>query len=415
MFAPLLALLGAGLLFATLAVAIAAYREPLFLLAGACGALVGVLATVQLYRQTRERQAAHRELRQAEAHVGQIVESAMDPIISVDHEQRIVVFNAAAEEAFRCTQDAVLGQPLDILLPERFRGVHRSHVQRFGRTGVTARRMGAQAILSALRATGEEFPIEASISRHEANGRNLYTVILRDVSERVRAEEALRRSKRELQALGAAAQIAREQEKHRIARELHDELGQALTMLQMDLAWCKSKTPAAADEFAAKLGRMETLLKSTVAATRRIAADLRPLMLDDLGLVPALEWLVQTFSQRTGTRCELTLEGAKLELQSAHSSAVFRIVQEALTNVAKHARASSVEVALRRENGEIVVRIRDDGVGFSPQAPHRANAFGLVSIRERASMLDGAATVTSAAGQGTTVEVRLPFAQEGAA
>jgi PAS domain S-box-containing protein len=364
----------------------------------------------QLYGRIRAGRAARRELDNVEARVGTIVESAMDPIITVDDEQRIVVFNAAAEAAFGYAREDMVGQALEVLLPERLRGAHRDHIERFARTGVTSRRMGAQTILLALRATGEEFPIEASISRHDDSGRRLFTVILRDVSERVRSEEALRRSKRELQELGAAAQMAREQEKNRFARELHDELGQSLTMLQMDLAWCKAKVPGGGDELAARLGRMETLLKSTVAATRRIAADLRPLMLDDLGLVPALEWLAQNFTQRTGTPCALELVGANAALQSAHSSAIFRIVQEALTNVAKHARASAVEVAVRQENGAIVVRIRDDGVGFSPQTPHRPDALGLVSMRERASMLDGAATITSAAGQGTTVAVRLPLA-----
>jgi signal transduction histidine kinase len=240
-------------------------------------------------------------------------------------------------------------------------------------------------------------------------------VILRDVTARLEAEEALRRSKDELQELGAAAHMTREQEKSRIARELHDELGQLLTMLQMDVAWCKEKRPPDSEAFAAKLDRMESLLKSTIAATRRIAADLRPLMLDDLGLVPSIEWLAENFSQRTGIACELTIGDHELTFPKAHASAIFRIVQESLTNIAKHAQASHADIVIDNDGGDIVVRVEDDGVGFSTLAPRKPQSFGLFGLRERASFLGGDATISSAPGEGTVVEVRLPRAAADAA
>ena len=191
--------------------------------------------------------------------------------------------------------------------------------------------MGASRIVTGMRRNGEEFPIDASISQLKDGDSRYYTVILRDVSERMKVHEALRRSKEELRELSSTSHIAREQEKNRIARELHDELGQALTMLQMDVAWCKAKAPAGEPEFATRLDRMEALLKTTVAATRRIAADLRPLLLDDLGIVPAVEWLAENFTQRTGVPCRLTIEDPDLELDGVRATAVFRIVQESLT------------------------------------------------------------------------------------
>jgi len=333
----------------------------------------------------------------------------MDAIITVDESQHVVLFNRAAEEIFGRPREEALGAPLDEFIPARFRGGHRELVRRFGESGGQSRRMGTHArVVRGLRRNGEEFPIDASISQIEESGKRLYTVILRDVTARFEAEEALRRSKDELRELGAAAHATREQEKSRIARELHDELGQLLTMLQMDVAWCKEKLPPGNDAFAAKVDRMATLLKSTIAATRRIAADLRPLMLDDLGLVPSIEWLVENFTQRTGITGDLLVDRRELELTNAQASAVFRIVQESLTNVAKHAQAAPVDIAIGRDDGAIVVRIEDDGVGFSLQAPRKPNSFGLLGLRERASLLGGEVTIESAPGEGTMVEVRLP-------
>jgi PAS domain S-box-containing protein len=361
-------------------------------------------------RDVGERVRAESLLVRSEARLHGILDSAMDAIITVDESQHVVLFNAAAEAMFGCAQNEAIGAPLAWFIPERFRAGHGEHVRHFGESGTGSRRMGGLRIVTGLRRNGEEFPIDASISQLSEEGAKFYTVILRDVTARVRMEEALRRSKGELQELGSAAHMAREQEKSRIARELHDELGQALTMLQMDVAWCKENLTPAQEAFAAKLDRMEALLKSTVAATRRIAADLRPLMLDDLGLLPAVEWLVQNFTQRTSIPCKLILGKADLRLQAVHSTAVFRIVQESLTNIAKHAQASSAEVAIERNGMELTVRVRDDGRGFAPENSRKPNSFGLLGLRERASLLSGEATITSAPGHGTHIVVRLPVA-----
>jgi PAS domain S-box-containing protein len=360
-----------------------------------------------ILRDIGERVAAETLLAQSEARLRGILDSAMDAIITIDDAQHIVLFNTAAEAMFGCPRDEALGAPLVWFIPDRFRGVHAEHVRRFGETGPASRRMGAQRIVTGLRRNAEEFPIDASISQLDGFGGKFYTVILRDVSERVRVEEALRLSKEELRELGAAAHAVREQEKSRIARELHDELAQSLTALQMDVAWCKKRVPEG--EAVARLVRMETLLEGTVAATRRIAADLRPLMLDDLGLVPAVEWLVESFTQRNGIPCDLDVSSAELELPSAQATAVFRIVQESLANVGKHAGASRVKIVIERNGAELTLSIHDNGAGFSPRDPRKPNSFGLLGLRERASLLGGEATITSAPGHGAHIEVRLPI------
>jgi hypothetical protein len=363
-----------------------------------------------ILRDAGERIRQEAELARSEAQLRGILDSAMDAIITMNDAQHVVLFNAAAEAMFGCPQSEAVGAPLAWFIPAQFRGAHAGHVRRFGETGVASRRMGAQRIVMGLRRNGEEFPIDASISQIGDSGGRLYTVILRDISERIRNEEALRRSREELRELGAAAHAAREQEKSRIARELHDELAQSLTAMQMDVAWCKGKIPEGQAATVGRLMKVEALLEETVAATRRIAADLRPLILDDLGLVPAVEWLTENFTERTGVPCDLALDCAELDLTGAQATAVFRIVQESLANVGKHARASQAKVAIEHQGPNLVLSIRDDGSGFSPQDARKPASYGLLGLRERASLLGGEFSITSAPGGGTHIEVLLPMA-----
>jgi PAS domain S-box-containing protein len=335
----------------------------------------------------------------AAARLAGLLESAMDAIISTDESQRIVMYNRAAERIFGWSAQETIGQPLAKLLPERFRHSHAEHVVRFGNTGVTSRRMSGSQVVYGLRANGEEFPVDASISQVETSEGKLYTVILRDVTERVRAQQ-------ELAAFAAEASSAREQEKSRISRELHDELGQTLTALKMDAIVVRDGFAAGAPE-RRQLDEMLALLDSAVASTRRIAADLRPLVLDDLGLVAAIEWLAHNFTQRTGVACQLRVD-EEIELGEPYATAIFRMVQESLNNVAKHAQASNVEVGLAREGDDVAVTVRDDGRGFVPSDPRKPQSMGLVGLRERAALLRGKLQLASAPGQGTRVEVRIP-------
>jgi PAS domain S-box-containing protein len=366
-----------------------------------------------ILRDVSGRLRTESQLARSEARLQGILDSAMDAIVTADADQRIVLFNAAAESLFGCTRDEAIGAPLTDFMPASARPLHVEHVRRFGGDGVASRRMGSmRTVTGCRRDNGQEFPIDASISQLTEHGRTFYTAILRDVSARVQAEAALRQSKEQLQQLSAAVDGAREQEKNRIARELHDDLGQALTMLQMDVAWCREKMPAGEASLVPRLDRMAALLAATVAATRRIAADLRPLLLDDLGLVPAVEWLVDNFRQRANIPCELAVSNPGMHVPASHSTAVFRVVQEALTNITKHAEATRVEVAIDLQSTALAVSIRDDGKGFDSAHARKAGSFGLLGLRERAYLLGGDATITSRPGTGTVIEVLLPIPQD---
>ena len=408
-FGPVLALGTFTALLALLAGLFGWHPNPMLVTSAAVGAAVVVGALALVYRQVTKRQAVEGALYDVEIRVANIVESAMDAIITIDDAQRVVLFNSAAEAVFGCPREQAIGAPLAWFIPERFRAEHERHIGRFGETGSSSRRMGGARIVTGLRRNGEEFPIDASISQIAESGKKFYTVILRDVTERVRVEEALRRSQTELREVAYAMNSVREQEKSRIARELHDELGQALTALKLDLTWMSERLPAGQAAIAEKLGAMQAMVDGTVAATRRISADLRPTMLDDLGLVPAAEWLVQEFTQRTGIPCELVVGSPDLELKDPHATAIFRILQESLTNVARHAKAQRVEVALGRADGAVTLNVRDNGRGFNLDDPRRPNAFGLMGLRERVSLLGGDVRIESHPGRGTALHVQIPL------
>lgn len=202
-------------------------------------------------------------------------------------------------------------------------------------------------------------------------------------------------------------QTAREEERKRIARELHDELGQALTALKIDLDWLGAKKLADDPLVAAKLESMNGILDKTVESVRRIAEDLRPGMLDDLGLATSVEWLVQQFEQRTGIHSELQMDREEFDLADSVSICVFRIIQEMLTNVARHAVAAHLRVTLLQDNGNVSLVVQDDGKGFTV-GKVKKRSFGLLGIRERVAMLGGTLDLQSAPGEGTTIRVTLP-------
>ena len=360
----------------------------------------------------RDVTAQHRALAQlhdSEARLNAIIESAMDAIITVDERQNIILFNVAAERIFGCPANVAVGSALDRFIPQRYRQAHRAHIERFAETGVTMRRMGENIVLAGLRADGEEFPIDASISQVVVGGRRFYTVILRDITERQRAATQVEETHRELRELYGVMNEVREAERIRIARELHDELAQWLTALKMDVSWLAARLPKSETRLTEKTGKMKEVVDATVAAVRRIASDLRPVMIDDLGLVPAIEHLLHEFSQRTSILVSLDARTEGVEFHDPVATAVYRMVQEALTNVARHAEATKVEVSMAVEGEALSVSVRDNGRGIDEGGLRKAKSYGVLGIRERAQTLGGSARIYRAERGGTIVEIRIPM------
>ncbi|MHC5110694.1 MAG: PAS domain-containing sensor histidine kinase [Planctomycetota bacterium] len=235
-----------------------------------------------------------------------------------------------------------------------------------------------------------------------------------DITDRKLAEHALRQSEeksrslaQQLRRLTQHLQHVREQEQARIARELHDELGQSLTVLKMDLHWLEHQLEDNAN-VALRVHEMLKVAGATIDSVHGICANLRPSILEDFGLCAAIEWQVDQFKNHTGIGCDLSLPDGNVTLSTAQATSLFRIAQESLTNVARHARATRASVSMSWVDEEIVLIVEDDGVGIPPKTETNSDSLGLVGMRERALQWDGTLTLADRAGGGTRVALRMP-------
>ncbi len=227
--------------------------------------------------------------------------------------------------------------------------------------------------------------------------------------ERQRAEEQLRRSHEQLRALTSYLQYVREEERTRIAREVHDELGQSLTGLKMDLAWIAGQLAKNGRTLLQKVKTMSSDIDATIQTVRRIATELRPGILDNLGLVAAIEWQANEFQTRTGITCTVASTVTDTLWDEDFSTAFFRIFQETLTNIIRHANATRVEVELSEQDGCLILIVKDNGRGITEADVANTRSIGLIGMRERAALVGGEINFQGAPGHGTIVTVRIPL------
>ena len=235
----------------------------------------------------------------------------------------------------------------------------------------------------------------------------------KDISERKRSEKQIMESQRKLRSLAVHLQVVREEERERIAHEIHDELGQSLTALKMDLHWLRCKLPKAEDLLVEKTITMSTLIDTTVQSVKRLISELRPRLLDDFGLSAAMEWQVDEFMKRTGIQCDIRLEKEEIILDEAISIAVFRIFQETLTNITRHADATWVTISLKKSATILEMRVFDNGKGISKEQLSAPHSFGIIGMRERAYSLGGNLVISGTRGEGTTLVLTIPILQKG--
>ena len=235
------------------------------------------------------------------------------------------------------------------------------------------------------------------------------SMLTREIAERKLAEEQLRESRENLRALAARVESVREEERTRIAREIHDELGQALTGLKMDLTWLTSRLQESQVPLVEKAESMFRLIDETVQTVRKIATRLRPGVLDEVGLAAAIEWQARDFRMRSGIRCSVTLPPGGINLDQERSTAAFRIFQELLTNVARHASATRVDVLMRLDEANLILEVQDNGRGISETDLGNPKSLGLLGMRERALPFGGNIDIVGGAGKGTCAKVSIPL------
>jgi len=258
---------------------------------------------------------------------------------------------------------------------------------------------------------GAPLSVHLSLNPLRLESTKAVCLIASDLSEMKRAEQELRASSEQLRNLAAHLLSVREEERARISREVHDELGQALTAVKMDLAWLAGRLPRRNGQMLKRIRSTRQLADDIIQSIRRISTELRPAVLD-LGLAEAVEWQVQEFQTRSGIQCTVRLLTREVVASNA-STAMFRIFQETLTNVARHAKATRTEVVLQKQQDWLVLLIRDNGRGFDQADPSLSKSLGLLGMRERAAILGGRVNISSAPGKGTTVTAWIPLRSPG--
>jgi PAS domain S-box-containing protein len=334
-----------------------------------------------------------------------IMNAALDAIICIDVKGCITFWNPQAEKIFGWKDSEVNGHLLsEIIIPESFRSMHAKGMASYLKTG-HGPALNVLLELSAIDRSGKEFPIELTILPIKQAKEEFFCAFIRDITARKKAEVELNEKNSELQKLSAHLQQIREEERKYLAREVHDELGQLVSALKIDIDWINIKIEL--DEAAKK--RMDHAIMTIevlISSIRKIASSLRPSILDDFGLNVAIEWQCRDIQNANEIICVFTSELDEKELPVKIKTELFRMVQESLTNVMLHSEAKKVSVEIKDDEAYIYIKIEDDGKGFDPTV--KKNTVGLIGLRERAASLNGRFNIQSEIGKGTVVLAIIP-------
>jgi len=354
----------------------------------------------------REKKNIEKHLSESETKYNQLLENINDSIILFDEKNIINFVNDNFLELSGYLQEEVLGQSIKEFLEE-------GYLDKYIKQVVKKKEEKNQLLeLTLKRKDGKKIITRASLELiYEGTSFKGCVMVLTDITEHRRVEEELIRSQAELRRLYQYLQNVREKEGKLIAREIHDELGQALTALKIDISYLSRKflnDIKNKEQFLKKMKSMSELIDDTIKTVQKISAELRPRLLDDLGLVPAIEWYTENFKERTKIDCQADLDFDGIELDPDCSTAIFRIFQEAMTNIARHAEATRVNIRLKRLNGKLEIKISDNGKGIKETDIYSPNSLGLIGMRERIRPFKGELKLYTPKTGGTTLSVSLP-------
>ena len=367
-----------------------------------------VIGFYALVNDISERKQAEESLRESEERYRLIVENAPDVIYRLDEDGKITSLNPAFEKITGWSRSEWLGKnfsrivhPDDLTLAKQ------------GFEGALKGNSPGSYELRILSKSGRYVIGELTSVAELKDGRIIGIFgIARDITERKLAEKQLKSSREQLRKLASHLESVREEERSRIAREIHDELGQTLTGLKFELTWLENKISridSVKSVLVEKINSMSQMITSTIQWARKLSTDLRPGLLDDYGLVAALEWQVKEFETRTGIHCHFDSFAESVALDSEKSTALFRICQESLTNVARHANATAITISLREDEGNIILEVNDNGRGITESEIGDPKSFGILGMRERTRLLRGDFSIGGSPGKGTTIIVRIPL------
>jgi two-component system sensor histidine kinase UhpB len=363
-----------------------------------------IMAVVGIVRDVSERRQVQQTLELREAFLRGMLDNFPHLVWFKDPQGKFLVVNQPfAEAAGKAHPSELIGlSDFDIWPPELARGYVADDEE-------VMRTRQQKMVEEQLRLRGELRWVETFKSPVvDANGKLIGTTGLgRDITQRRQLQEEQRRSREQLRALAAHVESVREQERVRIAREIHDELGQSLTCMGMDLAFLDKQIDPRNHDAAARVAALVELVKDTIRCVRRISSELRPSILDDLGLGAAIEWLAKDVESRTQIVCAVEVP-EDLALPFELATPLFRICQEALTNVTRHAAASYVSIRLSCTDAMITLVVEDNGRGITDDEIHRHGSLGLLGMKERVALLGGKLDVTGHPGLGTTLSISLP-------
>ena len=379
-------------------------------MAGTIGAalfalLALVLATVQVRRAIKERDAADRQKKESESIAQSLFNAAPEAIVIVDRSGSIVMANPETEKLFGYEVKELRGQPLGMLLPKRLRELH-GHRQAEYFAEPRTRPMGLNLNIRGLRKNGTEFDAEVSLGYFETEKGLLAVAFLSDISKRKADERAIQQQGQELRQLAGKLITAQDDERRRIARNLHDDLTQSLAAIGIDAGRLASKYSA--QEVGRDLRRLQERATDAAEQVRQISHQLHPSILDDLGLKVALEEYCSEFESRSGIVTHFTSENMPNYLPYDVSDCIYHIAGECLRNVSKHSKSGSVCVKIGMTGNLLRMDVKDKGIGFRQSASGAGDGIGIVTMKERARLLGGTVSIHADIAQGTTVSIEVP-------
>jgi PAS domain S-box-containing protein len=338
-----------------------------------------------------------------------IIDSSMDAVIVVDTEREIVLVNHKVERMFGYPANHLLEKSIDMLLPPRFGSEQRRRLDRLCSARGAGRR--TKLGLRGQHANGEPLILNTSASRVTVHGESFLALIVHSSATDDGALEQRRRAVKtaDLRRWAATSQQASEVEKRHFSKKLYDEIGQRLSVLKLDLDWLESSLSDADDELPERVAQMQGLLDNVITMTKSMASALRPPLLDDFGLLPAVEWMAENFYKKTGILCTVEGNGMAIKLAEPIESGLFRLIQEGLTNIEKHSCARQARIVFLHTDNQLDVMIQDDGIGLPAGAQGKPGCYGLVGMQERIFVLGGTITVGNVKPHGVLIHATIPM------